>query len=261
MAIPHQPAPRRGPVRGAGPMVWPTGTAWTGWSSTSSASPHRATRARRCSSRRRGPPAGPGSTGPGGARMPSAGPGTFDRHDLLASSRPTGRRRAQACRWPILDSRRPWPGWACRHGHGPAGGRHHREPRPSGPAADRPVHRRPGTGFHANFIAPLCTIHRSDLSAVPHVPRRSIADELDFWPDHLDRSSDGDLLGTWSHAPRPVPPVPPLTANGPPPAVGRCPASRTWRSAMGWAGGRAHLATWPRSAPPNSTWPGSPVST
>jgi aminoglycoside phosphotransferase (APT) family kinase protein len=48
---------------------------------------------------------------------------------------------------------------------------------------------------HANVLATLADIHRSDVDMVTDVPRRDNGDELDFWEEYL----------TWSSAGTPVP--------------------------------------------------------
>jgi len=129
-------------------------------------------------------------------RMPPAGIGTFDRHDLGAELE--AQLAAAAAGVPVADPEvESDPSWlgtpfmvmARVEGH-IIGALAHLDRWLTGQsAADQ------GRLF-TNFIATLCTIHRSDVSAAPNVPERSTADDLDFWAEYLDWSSDGDPVPT-----------------------------------------------------------------
>jgi aminoglycoside phosphotransferase (APT) family kinase protein len=129
-------------------------------------------------------------------RMPPSGPGTFDRHDLVAELE--AQRAAAAAGVPVADPEvEVDPSWlgtpfmvmARVDGH-IIGALAHRDRWLTGRSvADQ-------GRIYANFIATLCAIHRSDVAAAPKVPGRSTADELAFWADYLDWSSDGDPVPT-----------------------------------------------------------------
>ena len=131
-------------------------------------------------------------------RMPPAGIGTFDRHDLGAELE--AQLAAAAAGVPVADPEvESDPSWlgtpfmvmARVEGH-IIGALAHLDRWLTGQsAADQ------GRLF-TNFIATLCTIHRSDVSAAPNVPERSTADDLDFWAEYLDWSSDGNPVPPWS---------------------------------------------------------------
>jgi aminoglycoside phosphotransferase (APT) family kinase protein len=143
-------------------------------------------------------------------RMPPSGIGTFDRYDLVAELE--AQRAAAAAGVPVADPEvEDDPSWLgtpfmvmTRVAGHIIGALAHLDRWLTGQsAADQ-------GRIYANFIATLCTIHRSDVSAAPHVPTRTTADDLDFWADYLEWSSDGDPVPTlvgaldWCRRHRPV---------------------------------------------------------
>jgi aminoglycoside phosphotransferase (APT) family kinase protein len=129
-------------------------------------------------------------------RMPPSGIGTFDHHDLVAELE--AQQAAAAAGVPVADPEvEDDPSWlgtpfmvmTRMEGHVIGALAHLDRWLTALSAGDQ-------GRVYANFIATLCTIHRSDVSTAPHVPRRTTAGELDYWADYLDWSSDGDPVRT-----------------------------------------------------------------
>jgi len=129
-------------------------------------------------------------------RMPPAGIGTFDRHDLGAELE--AQLAAAAAGVPVADPEvEVDPGWL--------GAPFMVMPKVEGHIIGALAHRdrwllrldEGDRGYvYRNFITTLVAVHRADTAAAPDVPRRDNLAELDFWAQYLGWSTGGSPVGT-----------------------------------------------------------------